>query len=74
MISHQAAPKPKRSRDLGQAGDLLEKEAARREAHFQESAADERIKSELLGRKFEEALKKSQGEPVKPPLRDIDLD
>ena len=77
VIGHAAAPKPKRAagRDrLERVSDVLEKQAAAREAHFLESAQEEKIKPDLLARKFEEALKKSRGEPVKPALRDIDLD
>lgn len=74
VIGHEAPPKRHRSADLGRAGDLLHKQAERREAHFRESAAEEKIKSELLARKFEEALKKTKDQPVEPGLRDIDLD
>jgi hypothetical protein len=74
VISHEPPPRHHRSTDLGRAGDLLEKQAERREAHFRESAAEQKIKSDLLTRKFEEALKKTRDEPVKPGLRDIDLD
>ena len=74
VIGHEAPPRRKPSRSLDRAGELLEKEAARREAHFRESKAEEKIKAELLQRKFEEALKKSRNEPAGPTLRDIDLD
>ena len=77
VIVHEAAPKPKRAagRDrLERVSDVLEQQAAAREAHFLESAQEEKIKPDLLARKFEEALKKSRGAPVKPALRDIDLD
>lgn len=74
VVGHEAPPRRKPSRDLERAGELLEKEAARREAHFRESEAEEKIKAELLQRKFEEALKKSRNAPAKPALRDIDLD
>jgi len=73
VIGHEAPPKRRHSPDLGRAGDLLEKQAERREAHFRESAAEEKIKSELLARKFEEALKKTKDQPLEPSLRDIDL-
>jgi hypothetical protein len=77
VIAHEPASKQKRKADstrLERAADLLEKQAEQREAHFRESADEEKIKSDLLARKFEEALKKSRGQPVKPALRDIDLD
>jgi hypothetical protein len=74
VIAHGPPPKHAKAPDLGQATKLLREEAARREALFQQSAEEEKIKSQLLERKFEESMKKSKDEPVKPPLRDIDLD
>ncbi len=75
VIWHEAAVKQKKSRDhLDRAGDVLEKQAAQREAHFRESEEQEKTKADLLARKFEEALKRTRDVPVRPDLRDIDLD
>jgi predicted amidophosphoribosyltransferase len=74
VIYHQAPAKHPQAPDIDHAAQLLEKEKARREALFKQSSADEKLKSQLLERKFEEALKKSKGEPITPPTRDIDLD
>ena len=74
VVSHQAPRKPTKAPDLDRASALLEKEAARREVHFRQSAEAEKVKSQLLERKFEEALAKSKDEPLTPPTRDIDLD
>jgi hypothetical protein len=75
IVSHENPPKQHgRTPDLDQAGKVLAQEAARREALFRQSTEDEKRKAELLDRKFEEALKKSKGEPVTRPTRDIDLD
>lgn len=76
VVAYEAAPKPKRPEadHLNRASEFLQKQAEQREAHFRSSAEDEKIKSDLLARKFEEALKKSRGEPVTRPQRDIDLD
>lgn len=76
VIWHEAAAKSKKAgRDhLDHAGDVLEKQAAQREAHFRESSEQEKLKSDVLARKFEEALKKTRNAPVEPGLRDIDLD
>ena len=77
VIAHEAPAKQKRPAEanpLERAADLLGKQAERREAHFRESAEQEKIKSDLLSRKFEEALKKTRGQPVEPSIRDIDLD
>ncbi len=73
VVSHEAAPKRTRAPDLERANALLEKEAAQREAHFRHSAETEKVKSQLLERKFEQALAKSKDEPLTPPTRDIDL-
>ena len=73
VVSHEAAPKRTRVPDLERASALLEKEAAQREAHFRHSAETEKVKSQLLERKFEQALAKSKDEPLTPPTRDIDL-
>jgi hypothetical protein len=74
VISHVPPARPAKSADLGQANLLLEKEKARREALFHESAEQEKVKSQLLDRKFEEALKKSKDQPITRPARDFDLD
>lgn len=74
IISHQPPARRPNAPDLGQASLVLEKEARRREALFEKSADTERVKTQLLDRKFEEALKKSKDEPATRPLRDFDLD
>lgn len=74
VLHHTPPPKHAKAPDIDHAAQLLEKEKARREALFAQSSEDEKHKSELLERKFEEALKQSKDEPAAPPLRDIDLD
>lgn len=74
VLAHIPPPKAKPDRDLDHAALLLEKEAARRETLFKQGTEDEKIKSQLLERKFAEALKKTKDQPVTPTLRDIDLD
>jgi phage terminase large subunit GpA-like protein len=74
VIAHQAPPKHAKAPDLDHAGQLLEKEKARREALFHQSTEDEKIKSQVLERKFEESLEKAKQGPVTRPARDIDLD
>ncbi len=74
VIAHSPPPKHGKVQDLEHAAKLLEKEAARREALFKQSAKEEKVKSQVLERKFQEAMKKSKDEPLTPPLRDIDLD
>ena len=74
VIHHVAPPKHAKGPDLDHAAQLLEKEQARREALFQQSSEEAKIKSKLLERKFEEALKQTKDEPITRPTRDIDLD
>ena len=74
VLHHTPPPKPDKSPDLDHAAMLLEKEKARREAIFQQSTEDQKIKSDLLDRKFQEALKQTKDEPITRPTRDIDLD
>lgn len=59
---------------MDHASQLLEKEAERRESLFKQSAEDEKMKSELLDRRFKEAFEKTKDLPTGPPLKEIDLD
>ena len=74
VLSHQPPPKTSKAPDFDHATQLLEQEKARRESLFNQSAEDEKVKSRVLERKFEEALKKTKDEPVTRPMREIDLD
>ncbi len=60
--------------DLTEAQRILAKEAARREAIFQESVAAERGRGDALSKRFEEALRQAQQEPITKPTRDFDLE
>jgi hypothetical protein len=73
VISHDAPPKTTDAPDLDRATALLKEQAAKREALFKQSTENEKIKSQLLERKFEAELEKSKDEPIKKPTRDIDL-
>lgn len=74
VLHHTPPPRQDKSPDLDQAAQLLEKEQARREALFQQSTQDQKIKSDLLDRKFQEALKQTKDQPITRPTRDFDLD
>ncbi len=74
VIAHEAPPKHINAPDLDHATSLLREQAERREALFKKSSEDEKSKSQLLERKFSEALKKSKDEPITRPTRDIDLE
>jgi hypothetical protein len=60
--------------DLSEAERLVAREAARREAIFQESVAAERGRGDALSKRFEEALRQAQQEPITKPTRDFDLE
>ena len=60
--------------ELSDAHRLLAEEAARRENLFQQSVAAEKTRGDVLSRRFEEALKQANDEPITRPARDFDLD
>jgi hypothetical protein len=60
--------------ELSDAQRILADEAARREAMFQQSVAAEKGRGDALSRRFEEALRKANDEPITKPTRDFDLD
>ena len=74
ILFHEPPPKTSKAPDLNQATELLKKEAERRESLFKHSAEEEKIKSELLERRFKEAFEKTKDVPTGPPLKEIDLD
>ena len=73
VVSHRA-PERGDKPEFSNAQHILDAEAARREAVFKRSVADEKGRSDALSRRFEEALKQAKKEPVTKPIRDFDLD
>jgi uncharacterized Zn finger protein (UPF0148 family) len=74
VLFHEPPPRPAKAPDLNQATLLLKKEAERRETLFKQSAEEEKMKSELLERRFKQAFEKTKDVPTGPPLKEIDLD
>jgi hypothetical protein len=74
VLFHEPPPKPAKAPDLDRASQLLKEDAERRESLFKQSAEDEKMKSELLERRFREAIEKTKDQPTGPPLKEIDLD
>ncbi len=74
ILFHEPPPRTSKAPDLNQASELLKKEAERRESLFQHSADEQKIKSELLERRFKEAFEKTKDVPTGPPIKEIDLD
>jgi hypothetical protein len=60
--------------ELDAAQQILAQEAARREALFQDSVAAEKNRGDALSKRFEEALRQANQEPITKPTRDFDLE
>jgi hypothetical protein len=73
VVSHKE-PEREDKPDLDMAARLVAEEAARREAIFQQSVAAQKTRGDALSRRFEEALRQANQEPVTKPKRDFDLD
>ena len=60
--------------ELSEAQRILAEEAARRESLFEQSMQSERTRGDALSKRFEEALKEAEKEPVSRPTRGFDYD
>lgn len=69
-VEPERADKPK----LDEAHQILAAEKERREALFQQAVQSERTRGDALSKRFEEALKQANDEPITKPTRDFDLD
>jgi hypothetical protein len=73
VVSHEA-PERGDKPELNEAQRILAAEAARREALFEQSFQAEQNRDDALSRRFEEALRQANQEPITKPTRDFDLD
>ena len=73
VVRHQEPPSGDRP-ELDDAQRILAEEAARREAIFEQSVNAERTRGDALAKRFEEALRQANKEPITKPKRDFDLD
>ena len=73
VVSHHE-PERGNMPELNDAQRILAEEASRREAIFQQSVTNEKTRGDALSRRFEEALKQANQEPITKPTRDFDLD
>ena len=73
VVSH-AEPERGNKPELNEAQRIIAEEAARREAIFQQSVDNEKNRGDALSRRFEEALRQANNEPITKPTRDFDLD
>lgn len=75
VISHVAAVKPKMFQDMEEAARAMKEQDGRRDSIFRQSVEAQKHASELLDKKFQEALKKAKETPdTGKPIRDFDLD
>jgi hypothetical protein len=73
VVSHRE-PEREDKPELDDAARILAAEAARREALFRQSVETEKTRGDALARRFEEALRQANEEPITKPTRDFDLD
>jgi hypothetical protein len=75
VISHIAKPKPKTFADMEEAARVMRENETRKESIFRQSVEAQKNASDLLEKKFQEALKRAKETPDEgKPIRDFDLD
>lgn len=74
VLSHVPPPRPPSGVDFDDTARLLREQAEAVEAKFRASVEAEKMKEDVLARKFAEGLKKAKDGPVEKPVRDFDLD
>ncbi len=75
VIAHTAAVKPKTFNDIEEAARAMKEQDNRRDSIFRQSVENQKNASDLLERKFQEAVKRAKESPdTGKPLRDFDLD
>ena len=75
VIAHTAAVKPKMFQDIEEAARAMKEQDSRRESIFRQSVENQKNASDLLEKKFQEAVKKAKESPdTGKPIRDFDLD
>ena len=74
VLDHKLPAKPQVAAKMEDVPRIVKEEATRRDEKYQQIAEAEKNKGKVLERKFQELLKKAKEEPLKKPLKDIDLD
>jgi molecular chaperone DnaK (HSP70) len=75
VIAHTAAVKPKTFEDMEAAARAMKEQDSRRDSIFRQSVEAQKHASDLLEKKFQEAVKKAKETPdTGKPIRDFDLD
>lgn len=74
VVSHTSAPRKRMFEDLATAAQHMRDQDDRKESIFRQSVEAEKNKTDLLEKKFAEALRKAKDAPEGKPLRDFDLE
>ena len=75
IISHTAPVKPKTFSDIEAAARAMKEQDSRRDSIFRQSVEAQKHASDLLEKKFQEAVKKAKESPdTGKPIRDWDLE
>jgi ribulose kinase len=75
VIAHTAAVKPKMFGDIEEAARAMKEQDSRRESIFRQSVEAQKHASDLLEKKFQEAVRKAKESPdTGKPIRDFELD
>jgi hypothetical protein len=75
VISHVAPLKPKMFNDLDEAARAMKEQDTRRDSIFRQSVEAQKNASDILEKKFQEAIRKAKETPdTGRPIRDFDLD
>jgi len=75
VIAHTAAVRPRTFADMEEAARAMKEQDVRRNSIFRQSVEAQKHASDLLEKKFQEALKKAKESPdTGKPIRDFDLD
>jgi molecular chaperone DnaK (HSP70) len=75
VISHTAPVKPRMFNDMEEAARAMKEQDSRRDSIFRQSVEAQKHASDLLEKKFQEAVKKAKETPdTGRPIRDFDLD
>jgi ribulose kinase len=75
VIAHTAAVKPKTFSDMEAAARAMKEQDNRRDSIFRQSVEAQKNASDLLEKKFQEAVRKAKESPdTGKPIRDFDLD
>ena len=74
VIAHTPPATPKTFSDMESAAKAMREQEQRKESIFRQSVEAQKHQSDLLEKKFQEALKRAKETPDTKTIRDLDLD